>query len=182
MPLAHAEIDAALEAGRRPIVVGGTGLYLRAALAELSLVKAPPESEDSELWSPRDASPDARSSASTWTAPRSTGGSTLATEAIVASGARRGGARVPSARAVAHRPQGPRLRRAARGRPRARCSSAPATTPAASSPGCEDPQPRRDRPRRPRPTTEVGAGIIAGGRIGCAGCDSRSGRRWATTT
>jgi tRNA dimethylallyltransferase len=33
--LAHAEIDAALAAGRRPIVVGGTGLYLRAALAEL---------------------------------------------------------------------------------------------------------------------------------------------------
>jgi len=52
MPLAHAEIDTALEAGRRPIVVGGTGLYLRAALAELSLVKAEPESEDSELWSP----------------------------------------------------------------------------------------------------------------------------------
>jgi tRNA dimethylallyltransferase len=52
MPLAHAEIDAALEAHRRPIVVGGTGLYLRAALAELSLVKAPPEAEDSELWSP----------------------------------------------------------------------------------------------------------------------------------
>jgi tRNA dimethylallyltransferase len=52
MPLAHREIDAALAAGRRPIVVGGTGLYLRAALAELSLVKAPPESEDSELWSP----------------------------------------------------------------------------------------------------------------------------------
>jgi tRNA dimethylallyltransferase len=52
MRLAHREIDAALDAGRRPIVVGGTGLYLRAALAELSLVKAPPESEDSELWSP----------------------------------------------------------------------------------------------------------------------------------
>jgi tRNA dimethylallyltransferase len=52
MPLAHAEIDAALEAGRRPIVVGGTGLYLRAALAELSLQKVPSESEDSELWSP----------------------------------------------------------------------------------------------------------------------------------
>ncbi len=51
MPLAHAEIDAALGAGRRPIVVGGTGLYLRAALAELSLVKAEPEAEDSELWS-----------------------------------------------------------------------------------------------------------------------------------
>ena len=38
--------------GAGPIVVGGTGLYLRAALAELSLVKAPPEAEDSELWSP----------------------------------------------------------------------------------------------------------------------------------
>jgi len=53
MPLAHAEVDAALAAGRTPIVVGGTGLYLRAALAELSLVKAPPEAEDSELWSPK---------------------------------------------------------------------------------------------------------------------------------
>jgi tRNA dimethylallyltransferase len=52
MPLAHAEIDAALAAGRTPIVVGGTGLYLRAAVAELSLEKAPPESADSELWSP----------------------------------------------------------------------------------------------------------------------------------
>ena len=57
MPLAHAEIDAALEEGRRPIVVGGTGLYLRAALAELSLVKAPPEAEDSELWSPETRHP-----------------------------------------------------------------------------------------------------------------------------
>jgi tRNA dimethylallyltransferase len=52
MRLAHAEIDTLLEEGRRPIVVGGTGLYLRAALAELSLVKAPPESASSELWSP----------------------------------------------------------------------------------------------------------------------------------
>lgn len=59
MPLAHAEIDAALAAGRRPIVVGGTGLYLRAALGELSLVKAPPESEDSELWSPETRHPTA---------------------------------------------------------------------------------------------------------------------------
>ncbi len=57
MPLAHAEVDRALEAGRTPIVVGGTGLYLRAALAELSLVKAPPESEDSELWSPETRHP-----------------------------------------------------------------------------------------------------------------------------
>lgn len=57
MPLAHEEIDRALEAGRRPIVVGGTGLYLRAALAELSLVRVPPESEDSELWSPETRHP-----------------------------------------------------------------------------------------------------------------------------
>lgn len=35
--LAHREIDELLEAGRRPIVVGGTGLYLRAALSELEL-------------------------------------------------------------------------------------------------------------------------------------------------
>jgi tRNA dimethylallyltransferase len=34
---AHAEIDGLLAAGRRPIVVGGTGLYRRAALAELDL-------------------------------------------------------------------------------------------------------------------------------------------------
>jgi tRNA dimethylallyltransferase len=42
MPLAHAEIDRARAAGRRPIVVGGTGLYLRAALTGLSLAPAPP--------------------------------------------------------------------------------------------------------------------------------------------
>jgi tRNA dimethylallyltransferase len=42
MPLAHAEIDTALAAGRRPIVVGGTGLYLRAALTDLSLKPPPP--------------------------------------------------------------------------------------------------------------------------------------------
>lgn len=59
MPLAHAEIDAALSAGRRPIVVGGTGLYLRAALAELSLVKAEPEDPNSELWSPETRYPTA---------------------------------------------------------------------------------------------------------------------------
>lgn len=57
MPLAHAEVDAALAAGRTPILVGGTGLYLRAAIAELSLVKAPPEAEDSELWSPETRHP-----------------------------------------------------------------------------------------------------------------------------
>lgn len=53
MRLAHAEIDRALDAGRRPIVVGGTGLYLRAAVAELSLERVPSGSQDSELWSPR---------------------------------------------------------------------------------------------------------------------------------
>lgn len=57
MPLAHAEVDAALDSGRRPIVVGGTGLYLRAALANLSLVKAPPGDEGSELWSPETRHP-----------------------------------------------------------------------------------------------------------------------------
>jgi tRNA dimethylallyltransferase len=41
--LAHAEIDELLAAGSRPIVVGGTGLYLRAALTELSLRPAPAE-------------------------------------------------------------------------------------------------------------------------------------------
>ena len=44
MPLAHAEIDAALAAARRPLVVGGTGLYLRAALTELDL-RPPPDPE-----------------------------------------------------------------------------------------------------------------------------------------
>jgi tRNA dimethylallyltransferase len=39
--LAHAQIDELLGEGRRPIVVGGTGLYLRAALAELDLRPAP---------------------------------------------------------------------------------------------------------------------------------------------
>lgn len=41
--LAHAEIDALRDEGRRPIVVGGTGLYLRAALTELDLMPKPAE-------------------------------------------------------------------------------------------------------------------------------------------
>jgi tRNA dimethylallyltransferase len=40
-PLAHTAVDEILAAGRTPVVVGGTGLYLRAALAELSLPPAP---------------------------------------------------------------------------------------------------------------------------------------------
>jgi tRNA dimethylallyltransferase len=39
-PLAHSAIDAAAERGALPLVVGGTGLYLRAALAELELPPA----------------------------------------------------------------------------------------------------------------------------------------------
>ena len=41
--LAHREIDALLGEGRRPIVVGGTGLYLRAALSDLDLRPPVPE-------------------------------------------------------------------------------------------------------------------------------------------
>jgi len=41
--LAHAQIDELLDSGRRPIVVGGTGLYLRAALTDLKLKPPPPE-------------------------------------------------------------------------------------------------------------------------------------------
>jgi tRNA dimethylallyltransferase len=41
--LAHAEIDGVLAAGRRPLLIGGTGLYLRAALTELDLRPPPPE-------------------------------------------------------------------------------------------------------------------------------------------
>jgi tRNA dimethylallyltransferase len=45
--LAHAAIDEILVSGHTPIVVGGTGLYLRAALAELEL-PPPPASGDRE--------------------------------------------------------------------------------------------------------------------------------------
>jgi tRNA dimethylallyltransferase len=51
MPLAHQAVDKALVAGKTPIVVGGTGLYLRAALADLSLRKVPAFDQESELWS-----------------------------------------------------------------------------------------------------------------------------------
>jgi tRNA dimethylallyltransferase len=48
-PLAHAAIDEILAAGRTPVVVGGTGLYLRAAVAEMAL-PPPPESGARERW------------------------------------------------------------------------------------------------------------------------------------
>ncbi len=45
--LAHAAIDETLAAGRVPVVVGGTGLYFRAALADLALPPAPaPETRE----------------------------------------------------------------------------------------------------------------------------------------
>lgn len=39
--LAHAAVDEILAAGRTPVIVGGTGLYLRAALADLELPPPP---------------------------------------------------------------------------------------------------------------------------------------------
>jgi len=39
--LAHKEIDSIIDEGKTPIVVGGTGMYLRAALTELSLQPPP---------------------------------------------------------------------------------------------------------------------------------------------
>ena len=39
--LAHAAIDEILAAGRTPVVAGGTGLYLRAALSEMELPPTP---------------------------------------------------------------------------------------------------------------------------------------------
>jgi tRNA dimethylallyltransferase len=58
-PLAHAAIDTALEADRTPIVVGGTGLYFRAALGELSLPPRPAPGAR-ERWSAAyDADPEA---------------------------------------------------------------------------------------------------------------------------
>lgn len=47
--LAHREIDGLLATGAKPIVVGGTGLYLRAALAELAL-RPPPAPGVRERW------------------------------------------------------------------------------------------------------------------------------------
>ncbi len=57
---AHAEIDGLIEAGRRPIVVGGTGLYLRAALADLDL-RPPPEPGERERYAKRLADEGVRS-------------------------------------------------------------------------------------------------------------------------
>ena len=54
--LAHAQIDELLAQGRRPVVVGGTGLYLRAALTELDL-RPPPAEGLRERWTARARTP-----------------------------------------------------------------------------------------------------------------------------
>jgi len=46
---AHAAIDELLSSGRTPVVAGGTGLYLRAALVDLELPPAPTD-EQRERW------------------------------------------------------------------------------------------------------------------------------------
>ena len=53
--LAHAEIDGLLADGATPIVVGGTGLYLRAALAQLELRPPPPPGVRERLQADLDA-------------------------------------------------------------------------------------------------------------------------------
>lgn len=58
---AHAAIDAALQAGRVPVVSGGTGLYVRAALAELGFPPEPPEAVRAAA--ERDAEDDPRAGA-----------------------------------------------------------------------------------------------------------------------
>ena len=47
--LAHAAVDETLAAGRLPVVVGGTGLWLRAAVSDLEL-PPPPEDGARERW------------------------------------------------------------------------------------------------------------------------------------
>ena len=81
--LAHAEIDGLLAQGARPIVVGGTGLYLRAALAELDLRPAAPD-EVRARWEAELDRARARGAARRAGAPRPVGrgdGSTRATAA-----------------------------------------------------------------------------------------------------
>jgi tRNA dimethylallyltransferase len=56
-PLAHAAIDEILAAGTVPLVVGGTGLYLRAALADLALPPAPAPGERGRWERAYDADP-----------------------------------------------------------------------------------------------------------------------------
>jgi tRNA dimethylallyltransferase len=57
-PLAHAEIDALIAECGTVVVAGGTGLYLRAALAQLDLPPAPDAGARSRWESSYDADPD----------------------------------------------------------------------------------------------------------------------------
>ena len=69
--LAHAAIDEILAAGRTPVVVGGTGLYLRAALADLALPPAPePGSASAGRRSTTEEGPSARTTCSPSSTPR----------------------------------------------------------------------------------------------------------------
>jgi tRNA dimethylallyltransferase len=58
-PLAHAAVDEILAAGKVALVVGGTGLYLRAALADLALPPAPAPGARSRWEQAYDADPSA---------------------------------------------------------------------------------------------------------------------------
>jgi tRNA dimethylallyltransferase len=58
-PLAHAEVDDILGAGKTPVVAGGTGLYLRAALAELGVPPAAPPGTRERWEQAYDADPQA---------------------------------------------------------------------------------------------------------------------------
>ena len=77
MRLAHREVDAALAAGRRPIVVGGTASTCgrRSPSSRWSRLRPTPRTPSSGRRRPGTRR---RSSASTWTAARSTSGSTPA--------------------------------------------------------------------------------------------------------
>ena len=131
--LAHAQIDELLGEGRRPILVGGTGLYVRAALGELDFEPAPPEGP-SQLWSAE------------MRRPTLLVGLTMERSALyeridarvlelVAAGAREEVLRAQAAGAsltLARRSASKSYWRATW----RRCSAARATTPGASSPGC----------------------------------------------
>ena len=204
--LAHAEIDGALAAGRRPLVVGGTGLYLRAALAQLDLrPPAPaararrqaqltafgPEALHAELaqLSPAVAAgigpsdgrrivralelldsgieppPSAGGDSQLWMTdtrhPTLLAGLVMEREALreridrradamVAAGRRRGGPARQRAGRVEHRPQGARLRGAARRRPRGDEDPHAPVRPAAADLDAQAPVDPADRRHRPR--------------------------------
>ena len=147
MPLAHAEIDAALAAGRRPIVVGGTGLYLRAALADLSMRKAEP-GEESELWSETTRHPTLLCGL-VMERQALYAGIEARVEAILAAGAADEVRAAARRGALAHRPQGARLRGAVARRRRGHEEAKPQLRPAPAHLDAQDggrAPDRRDRP------------------------------------